>query len=47
MPDSVLEQGVELAMVRPLGVEQQRRKDGGHLLTRISVESIHDGPSEE
>jgi hypothetical protein len=31
MPDAVLEQGVELAVVRPLGVEQRQRKDGGQL----------------
>jgi hypothetical protein len=31
MPDAVLEQRLELAAVRPLGVEQRQRKDGGQL----------------
>jgi hypothetical protein len=31
VPDTILEQGVELAVVRPLGVEQRQRKDGRKL----------------
>jgi hypothetical protein len=51
-PDAVFEQGVELAAVRPLGVEQRQRKDrgqlhdlfiGGHLPQQL-VRALRRGP---